>query len=258
MVVFDKTGTVTYGRPCVSEAHVFDDHVTLAQLCACVGAAESTSEHPLARALLQFCAQNLTPGEPAARSWIRGSAGGPCASGSGPGSTPVPMSSNAGMQAATAGCFPHAYKVQVAPGLGISCSVQLPGVRGGAAASCSAPVPGRAVSSTGGSSSSSSVSRQDVPTASRGLTSFSTGGVSTSLPPSTTSATAGLQPSQEVCVAVGNRAMLYHEGIQLGEEVEEVREKVLPAFLSAFLPGCLPDFLPDFPLKFLPYSLCLC
>src|SRR5437899_12734899 len=44
----DKTGTVTEGRPRVTEVHVSDDDLRLA------AAAERRSEHPLARAVVEF------------------------------------------------------------------------------------------------------------------------------------------------------------------------------------------------------------
>ncbi|KAG2435932.1 hypothetical protein HXX76_007127 [Chlamydomonas incerta] len=88
VVVFDKTGTLTRGRPTVTDWRLMDaaprgssaggapapaaapaaltapggvagGGVDLAMLCRCVGAAESSSEHPLARAILDFCTLQL-------------------------------------------------------------------------------------------------------------------------------------------------------------------------------------------------------
>jgi len=50
-VVFDKTGTVTNGKPDVKKAHILDKTLTEVQLFAFVGSAESGSEHPLGKAL---------------------------------------------------------------------------------------------------------------------------------------------------------------------------------------------------------------
>lgn len=59
-VVFDKTGTLTRGRPTVTDCRLFGSAgVSLPMLCRCVGAAESASEHPLARALLEYCRAQL-------------------------------------------------------------------------------------------------------------------------------------------------------------------------------------------------------
>ncbi|KAG1659065.1 hypothetical protein FOA52_012066 [Chlamydomonas sp. UWO 241] len=60
VVVFDKTGTLTQGRPCVLECRQLDEGLSRSQLCALVAAAETASEHPLARAVLEFAARTLT------------------------------------------------------------------------------------------------------------------------------------------------------------------------------------------------------
>ncbi|KAJ9512553.1 hypothetical protein QJQ45_018941 [Haematococcus lacustris] len=55
VVVFDKTGTLTRGRPVVTHTHLADPgHVPARLLALLLGAAESESEHPLARALLSW------------------------------------------------------------------------------------------------------------------------------------------------------------------------------------------------------------
>ncbi|KAL6748480.1 putative copper-transporting ATPase 3-like protein [Haematococcus lacustris] len=55
VVVFDKTGTLTRGRPVVTHTHLADPGYVPARLLALLlGAAESESEHPLARALLSW------------------------------------------------------------------------------------------------------------------------------------------------------------------------------------------------------------
>ena len=57
-LVVDKTGTLTEGRPSVTEAHLFADASTdgdEGQVLALVAALERGSEHPLAAALLAYC-----------------------------------------------------------------------------------------------------------------------------------------------------------------------------------------------------------
>ena len=55
-VVFDKTGTITHGKPNVAAVSVFvnETHMSLSRILAVVGAAESGSEHPLAAAVVDF------------------------------------------------------------------------------------------------------------------------------------------------------------------------------------------------------------
>ena len=53
-VVFDKTGTITEGRPVVTDAFLLPG-VEAAELASTVGAAEAGSEHFLARALAEWC-----------------------------------------------------------------------------------------------------------------------------------------------------------------------------------------------------------
>ncbi|CAN6457303.1 unnamed protein product [Victoria cruziana] len=51
-VVFDKTGTLTQGRPAVTSAKVFKD-MDLGDFLKLVASAEASSEHPLARAIME-------------------------------------------------------------------------------------------------------------------------------------------------------------------------------------------------------------
>ncbi|XP_035265797.1 copper-transporting ATPase 1 [Anguilla anguilla] len=60
-VVFDKTGTITYGTPKVIQVKmvVEGNHVPRTRLLAIVGAAENNSEHPLGVAIAKYCKQEL-------------------------------------------------------------------------------------------------------------------------------------------------------------------------------------------------------
>ncbi|XP_032879307.1 copper-transporting ATPase 2-like [Amblyraja radiata] len=61
VVVFDKTGTVTHGVPTVIKVLVLEDKtkLPLKTLLAIVGTAESSSEHPLASAIVKYCKEEL-------------------------------------------------------------------------------------------------------------------------------------------------------------------------------------------------------
>jgi Cu2+-exporting ATPase len=56
VVLFDKTGTLTEGRPEVSGVATADANVTEQDLIALAAAAEADSEHPLARAVVDYAA----------------------------------------------------------------------------------------------------------------------------------------------------------------------------------------------------------
>ncbi len=56
-VVLDKTGTITRGRPTVTDIEVIADGIDRARLLALVGALEQSSEHPLADALVDAARQ---------------------------------------------------------------------------------------------------------------------------------------------------------------------------------------------------------
>ena len=60
-VVFDKTGTITHGKPVVAHVTLLADkaYMSLPQILAVVGAAESGSEHPLGTALVKFVTDAL-------------------------------------------------------------------------------------------------------------------------------------------------------------------------------------------------------
>ena len=55
-VIFDKTGTVTHGKPKVVNITLFSDlkEMPFKLLIALIGTAESRSEHPLARAVKEY------------------------------------------------------------------------------------------------------------------------------------------------------------------------------------------------------------
>lgn len=58
-VVFDKTGTITYGTPKVVQVKmvVEGNRMARSKLLAIVGTAENNSEHPLGAAITRFCKQ---------------------------------------------------------------------------------------------------------------------------------------------------------------------------------------------------------
>ncbi len=58
-VVFDKTGTITEGKPSIVHHKIFDSSVSEEQFFVHVLAAEGNSEHPLGRSLAQYCRQSL-------------------------------------------------------------------------------------------------------------------------------------------------------------------------------------------------------
>lgn len=54
--MFDKTGTITHGKPTVTNLCLLveETFLSLPQILAVIGAAESGSEHPLASAMVKF------------------------------------------------------------------------------------------------------------------------------------------------------------------------------------------------------------
>ncbi|CAF3670773.1 unnamed protein product [Rotaria sp. Silwood1] len=57
-IVFDKTGTITQGKPTVIDTRLFlpnDSYWTLKRMLAIAGTAESASEHPLGKAIRIYC-----------------------------------------------------------------------------------------------------------------------------------------------------------------------------------------------------------
>ncbi|CAF1246474.1 unnamed protein product [Adineta ricciae] len=60
-IVFDKTGTITKGKPSVVDKRVFiqNSYMTLDRMLAIAGTAESGSEHPLALAICTHCKEHF-------------------------------------------------------------------------------------------------------------------------------------------------------------------------------------------------------
>jgi len=58
-VLFDKTGTLTRGKPVVTDAHVITKEFDEKQLFTLIASAESGSEHPLARAVVNHAHEKL-------------------------------------------------------------------------------------------------------------------------------------------------------------------------------------------------------
>ncbi|MEI6532841.1 MAG: heavy metal translocating P-type ATPase [Candidatus Roizmanbacteria bacterium] len=60
-VVFDKTGTITQGKPTITDIELFDTNLTKNELLQIVASIEKLSEHPLAHAVLENAKdQNLS------------------------------------------------------------------------------------------------------------------------------------------------------------------------------------------------------
>ena len=60
-VVFDKTGTITHGKPTVAHMILLvkESFMPLTRMISVIGAAESGSEHPLATAIVKFATESL-------------------------------------------------------------------------------------------------------------------------------------------------------------------------------------------------------
>ncbi len=54
IIAFDKTGTLTHGEPAVADVMQLVDDMDRDQLLSIAAAAESRSEHPLAKALCNY------------------------------------------------------------------------------------------------------------------------------------------------------------------------------------------------------------
>lgn len=76
-VCFDKTGTLTVGHPSVTSCNLFHpDDADSATVCKAVAAAELSSEHPLARAVLGWCRSTHGAGSSGSSKIQRPGAGG--------------------------------------------------------------------------------------------------------------------------------------------------------------------------------------
>ncbi|GIL89731.1 hypothetical protein Vretifemale_17508 [Volvox reticuliferus] len=170
VVVFDKTGTLTRGKPTVTDWRLFGAveggsgavgscwpglgaPLDLATLCRCVGAAESASEHPLARAILDFCRLHLVMAQHGATTRDTAAAAAAGAPGGGYPSKDLHEPSGSGRSGSRASqreqaaeleaLLPKALDVAVTPGVGITCAIstehlaQLGAAAAGAAASSS-------------------------------------------------------------------------------------------------------------------------
>lgn len=61
-IVLDKTGTLTSGKPAVTDVQVLDDTLSPASFLALAAALETGSEHPLAQAVTEYAkSQGITP-----------------------------------------------------------------------------------------------------------------------------------------------------------------------------------------------------
>ena len=58
-MAFDKTGTITQGKPSVTAFISFSSSVPTVPLLTIVGAAEAGSEHPIGKAIAEFAAKTL-------------------------------------------------------------------------------------------------------------------------------------------------------------------------------------------------------
>ena len=57
-IAFDKTGTLTYGKPVVSNVVVLNQSLSLEEFISLAASAEKRSEHPLAKALIDYTSSN--------------------------------------------------------------------------------------------------------------------------------------------------------------------------------------------------------
>lgn len=61
VIIFDKTGTLTHGQPSLTDFFSFSDQFDKDALCTLLASAESSSEHPLAEALVGYAREKEIP-----------------------------------------------------------------------------------------------------------------------------------------------------------------------------------------------------
>ena len=236
IVVFDKTGTLTLGRPTVLGCNLLDDSIALPQLCRLMAAAESASEHPLGKAILDYCSTSLVThsgltggtqsyGEPSGLSprlpvsHSAHSAGGGSSSqqiqmppwppsrpsrGSSAGDMTHKPASDGGIPVPVLKLFPSAHDVQVSQGLGISCWVDAneAGLDGHHLLRFAPPAQQSAIASSSSQGPSGSH-----------------GGSAAGRDVSVTSSSSALD---RVLVIVGNRLMMQGHGVRLPEVLDDL------------------------------------
>lgn len=238
-MVFDKTGTVTRGKPSVTDCRLFTDRVTLTlpQLCRAVGAAEATSEHPLAKALLEFCKAQLLLSEgaecigalhPAATSTSSFSAGElgafPTAAAAVPSAVVAALSKEVANSshhyASLAALLPKPQTVQVQPGFGITCTLTWDQVTGSTSSIPTGLASLKSLSAGSGSVPSSEAhQRRSVHGASGGGAAGASSQRSSGAGIGPSSSKGSASGSSVVKVAVGNRALMTQEYVDVPEKV---------------------------------------
>lgn len=57
-VAFDKTGTITNGKPIVTDLYIVDNNFSKEEIISFISSAESNSEHPLADSIVEYAKEN--------------------------------------------------------------------------------------------------------------------------------------------------------------------------------------------------------
>lgn len=57
-VAFDKTGTITNGKPIVTDLYIVDNNFSKEEIISFISSAESSSEHPLADSIVEYAKEN--------------------------------------------------------------------------------------------------------------------------------------------------------------------------------------------------------
>lgn len=58
-IIFDKTGTLTQGKPTITDIKIFDNQFSTSEIIHILQAMESNSEHPLAKAIMNYQLDNV-------------------------------------------------------------------------------------------------------------------------------------------------------------------------------------------------------